>query len=334
MFEPGMKSVFRSAALALVVVGLATADAQAAQQLLVGDNLNSRVLRFDLDGNYLGVFASGFGPTGIQYGPDGKVYIGAGSAGEIRRYDLDGSFLGNAFNGQVDVAIDDIAFDASGTLYFNDSFGNNPGDQQIYRVDDVNTASVFVAKNLSDPNNLTTDDSLDTPRGLTFGANGNLYVADRNNSRLLEFSSVDGTLVNVVATGQSWIQTPIFYNGDIYFSMQVSSNSMLRVMNTSGNVLGTYSPGADSLCVDVVVAEDGDPFMAGYNLDRVYRFDASNSYAASIFATGVYDGVALNGPMYLALIPTAIPTPAALPAGAILLGVIVLKQRRGGASTR
>jgi hypothetical protein len=192
------------------------------RKVLVAGSRNDRVWQFDLNGTFEGVFASGFSPGGIAQDSDGNVYIadtdnhgGGDGGGPVRKYTDRGQAMANAFNGAANVRPDDLAFDNDGTLYFVNPFGAGGEDDQVYRVDDVNTATVVVPTSFNDPDNLTGTDTLDTPRGLDFDDDGNLIVTDRNNARILKFDPDTGNLLGVIISGESNAQGPNFVSGNI-----------------------------------------------------------------------------------------------------------------------
>lgn len=78
--------------------------------LLVSDQLNDVVQEYDLDGNYLGLFAPASGVNtsildnirGISLRPNGNLLVTVGSggnAGNLAEFDADGNYLGVFFDG-------------------------------------------------------------------------------------------------------------------------------------------------------------------------------------------------------------------------------------------
>jgi len=325
--------------LTLVLLTLITAapvSAATIHRVLVGDRLNDRVLEFKTDGTFVGVFADGFGPSGILQGPNGNVFIGEAAAdGLIREYQFDGTLVGNAFNGTTGTTArpDDLAFNASDKLFFN-SPGFSSTNEEIRRVDSTSSSTVVVSNTFNDPSNLTTNDTLNTPRGLAIDADGDLIVADRDNDRLLEFDGTTFDLKAVLVTNKDVIQTPLVAaNGNIFYTY-VDTNSkeyFVEEIDSSGTVQSTFTfdfsgEGESSPALfDPIILPSGDLLVSAFNDDEVLRLDPGTSMFTT-FASGSFDGTAIDGPQFLAVI--TIPSPAALPAGLALMGVVTLRRRR------
>ena len=337
----------RIVAIAATVVGIGilagTASAGIVQHVLVMDIQHDtgfsagRILEFDLDGNFIGVFDSGYRSAGMQQADDYTIYVsdtddvsGAGG-GPIRSYDVDGTPLTHAYNGGTDIRPDDLAFDSNGDLFFDNAFGGGNEDDQIYRVDGTNTASVVVPKTFNDPSGLTGTDTLNTPRGLAIDADDDIVVADRGNQRLLEFNS-SGNLIAVLATGKQNIQAPfIADNGNIFYTYVDNDEEEYYVeeISSGGGVLNTYTydysaSGTNPTLFDSMMLPNGDLLVSGFSADEVFRLDPDTG-TFSTFASGSFDGTVMDGPNFMTVM-TIIPEPTTLVL--LGLGVVTLLGRR------
>lgn len=128
--------------LAIVTAACALFAGQAAaapiQRVLITDGGNDRVLEFELDGTFVGTFASSFSAQGIKQGPNGNIFIADHTGGgDIKEFTVDGTELGTpAFdNPNSNLRPDDIAFDSNGDLFFANPFGSGSEEDGIFRVD-------------------------------------------------------------------------------------------------------------------------------------------------------------------------------------------------------
>lgn len=119
----------------------------------------------------------------------GEVYASDRMAGQIYVYAADGTFAGrfnpgNAFDGWQPLA---LAFDSQGHLYVADAGGTL---QVVHEFDRYGALvrNFGIATGLSFPNGLAVD------------GDGNLYVSDTNDGRLIVFDA-SGTQVGVVGRG-------------------------------------------------------------------------------------------------------------------------------------
>lgn len=329
----------RVIALAAAVVSLGifawSATAAPIQHVLVSEALNDRVLEFDLGGNFIGVFASGFDPSGIRQGSDGNIYIadstdqpGETGGGPVRKFNRNGTPLPHAFNGAADIRPDDLAFDSNGYLFFDNSFGAGSADDNIYRVNGPSSVTAVVNKGFNDPDDLTGTDTLDTPRGIAFDGSDKLLVTDRNNQRLLEFDSSTGNLLDVIMTAQNFIEAPLFDDSSIYYTVRSGSENLAALREFDGSVKNTWNrlPVADHLLLDSIMLPDGDLIVADFLADEMVRLD-SGTGTFSTFASGSFDGTVMDGPTFAALV--TIPEPSVLLL--LLLGalsLLVCRRRR------
>ncbi|MGD1984053.1 MAG: DUF2341 domain-containing protein, partial [Chromatiaceae bacterium] len=173
--------------------------------LYVGEyNGNSdRIHKFDpATGAYLGVFVASKsagldGPAGMEFGPDGNLYVASNFSQEILRFDgLTGAPIGTgplagkfvtAGSGGLNEP-DDITFGPDGDLYVT-SFNTD----QVLRYDGMTGEfkEVFIE---ADPS------KLDKPSELVFGPDGNLYVTSVGTNQVVRYLA-DGAFDRVFTSG-------------------------------------------------------------------------------------------------------------------------------------
>ena len=174
-------------------------------------------------------------PSSIAFGPDGSLYIADKNNHRIRRV-VDGIIKTVAGNGDSGFSGDDglatkarlyvpsdIAFGPDGSLYIADS-----GNYRIRRIDAngiIKTVAGNGERGFSGDGQLATAASLDLPKGIAFGPDGSLYIADTNNNRIRRV--VDG-IINTVAG-----------NGERGFSGDSGLATTARLSDLSGIAFGS-----------------------------------------------------------------------------------------------
>ncbi len=167
------------------------------------------------DGN-LGIYASFGAPGGVAVDAQGNLYVTDTNFHRVRRVNAaDGRiahFAGSPTgvsgsqgdNGAATAARlsrpTAIALDAQGNVYIADA-----GNHRIRRIDISNTTITTYAGNgsasFSGDGGAATLASLNNPAGLAFDAQGNLFIADRNNQRIRRVDAVTKNISSVVGTG-------------------------------------------------------------------------------------------------------------------------------------
>ena len=119
-----------------------------------------------------------FGIRGINFGPDGNLYIANEDCNCVYVYDIQGNLL-NTINSTNEVTIDSpvqVQFDNSGVLYIGSS-GNN--SILTYEGDELN---YFTGPN---------GENLDAVSGIGFDDLNNMYVGSRKANKVLKYELPD-----------------------------------------------------------------------------------------------------------------------------------------------
>lgn len=277
--------------------------------LYVADTGNHRVLRFPSP------FAN---PTRIE--PD-AVY---GQSGFTARTPNPNGVTRNSMN-----APRALAFDPLGNLWVADSGNNrvlrfpsgslenaNPDADLVVGQPDFNTAQANRGGNQAGPT------GFDTPAGLAFDAQGNLYVSDRNNSRVLKFNAPFAPNASAAAVigqpdfttraapgepGGATLAGPaglaVDSSGKLYVADPNDNRAMIFPANSSGmssasELLGQLSftsvaPNADAFpqasassffgVTDVKVDSEGNIYVADTGNNRVLAFPPNSRSAARVW---------------------------------------------------
>jgi len=268
--------------------------------VLVADTNNNRVLRYEVDGgNWTldGTFASGSYagtamalPLGLTLDGSGTIYVGEQrDGGRILKFDSDGNFSGilategSDFVGRPEA----LAIGPDGNLFMSVAFGTT--SDRLYRIDPTNgSVQTLVASGLNNP------------RGLAFDADGTLYVADRDNNRIVKYDAESGSSKGTLAS----ITRP---QGLLF---DQSANGMIATVYTKPNILG-YTLGGTSTTLYQGTASDsfiglarinGELYTTAYGGSQVCRL-VDSSTLATVLPSGT-----LNGPGHLLVLPEMNPT--------------------------
>jgi DNA-binding beta-propeller fold protein YncE len=321
-FTPGIDG--RNCLLALLaftgLVAVNLASASAAPLLFVGDYSTSSVKRFDgttgvfLDQQALsGDFGPG-NPMGMAFGPDGNLYVADNLNNSVDRLNgTTGALIGQFIptSAATLVSPTGLAFGPDGNLYVA-NFGNG-GNSFINRYDGTTGAFIdqFVAPGFGPPNG-----GLFDPTGITFGPNGNLFVADTSNGTIDEFNRITGAFTAFVTAGSppSPLAGPeaIAFgpDGNLYVT-DVTTSTVHRYNGTTGTYIDEFIPNSGGLVQPIdLVFGPGNILYATDGLGRVARFDASTGAPMSDFIAS--DGHTLVIPQFMAFSPVPEPSTFAL----------------------
>jgi len=185
----------------------------------------------------------------------------------------------------------------------------------------------------------------ETPADLAIGPNGDLYVADAQNDRICRIERLSGKIVTVAGSGdtgfdgdlkqatQAALHGPVAVavarNGDLYIADTL--NNRIRVVNQATGLIRTVAGDGvrgDTMAVgdggvatrahldnptDVVLAANGDLYIADMGHNRVRKVDAMTGIIVTVAGDGTAgwhgDGglavrASLSGPAGLALVGT------------------------------
>lgn len=130
-------------------------------EMFFSDPANNRIFRTGLDGKVT-VFAENTNRgNGMMFGPDGKLYVGLVGTKQLVTYEADGATAGKMDVLAENVAINDLAINQKGDLYFTDSAA-----KKIWLVPKGGQPRVV-------------DEGIESPNGVLFSPDQSLlYVSD------------------------------------------------------------------------------------------------------------------------------------------------------------
>ncbi len=166
--------------------------ADAAGDILVCNSYYNEVIRLNSSGAYLGGFATGGAPYGIDIDAAGNIYVGCYGSDNVVKHSPTGAFLlswggTGSGPGQFNSA-EGLAHDALGDIYVCDT-GND-------RIQKFTSSGAFLCEfgGLG-----TTLGLMDIPSDLSIASNGEIFVCEYGNNRIQRF-----TLGVVPTSSTSW----------------------------------------------------------------------------------------------------------------------------------
>lgn len=134
---------------------------------------------------------------------------------------------------------------------------------------------------------------LDNPVGLTFGPDGDLYVASGDTDQVLRYDGTSGAFVSVFASGGGLVgtrQVNFGPDGHLYVASG-ATNRVLRYDGASGAFLGIAATGGGlSGPTSFTFGSDGLLYVGSVLNDRIKRFDPASGLFLDNFVTTGLDG--------------------------------------------
>jgi DNA-binding beta-propeller fold protein YncE len=231
-----------------------------------GDIIRFNSLHSCLDSTEIGTPTQLIAPFGIAVAPDGSFFVSDSYNNRIEKFDPAGNFV-KAW-GTLGNAVPDPDLCQSGMTEFCDAQFYFPKGLAVLPFGGTNYLIVADTSNNRlqvfdmDGNFLAAAGSLgagefNSPDGVAVGPDGNLYISDTGNNRILKFSLGDGSISEV---DDGTVSTPE--------GLAVDQGGNVYVADSDNNRVAVFTP-------DVVVFENGssskvitgnDPFGAVFSI--------------------------------------------------------------------
>lgn len=280
-----------------IIVAICTAEgcgvmptSVSGQDLLVSGRFNHSVIRYDgQSGDFIEVFAEGGGminAIGMDFGPDGHLYVASGDIALVNRYD-----------GQTGAFINSFVVDDPETK--KDETGGLAGARGlVFGPDD----HLYVSSGISDQvlqydgstgrfmGVFAQGDGLDGPIGLAFGSDGGLYVASALSDMVLRYDGTTGEFIDqFVCAGDGGLNNPtgVLFgpDGHLYVGSALT-NQVLRYNGQNGDFIDVFASEAMSVPIGIIFGPVGDFYVASFQTDAVIKYDGISGEFIEVFATG------------------------------------------------
>lgn len=226
-------------------------------------------------------------PIGIAVASDGTIYIADTKNHRIRKVDSSkriSTFAGTGTSGwsgdggkATEAKLNypmGLALDAAGNLYVCDTFNH-----RIRRIATDGTISTVAGRGtpgFSGDNGTATAARLFYPKGISFGPDGKLYIADTFNSRI-RVVAADGTISTIAGNGRYGGNGD---GGDSRYAelrfpnaVAAASDGKVYISDTQNNRIRLLTP------TTVDPTQDERPIISLYGISAPAEFGASSAFA-------------------------------------------------------
>jgi sugar lactone lactonase YvrE len=224
--------------------------------------------------------------TGIHNAQAVELLVSSGGTDSVVRYDgRTGAFIDIFASGGGLDSPNGLVFGPDGNLYVGSTDGELgiPENNRVLRYDGTTGAFIdtFVAPGAG---------GLGEPDGITFGLDGNLYVANTSAGNVLRYDGTSGAFIDIFASGDGLGADGLLFgpDGNLYVSSD-DTNEVRRFDGTTGVFIDTFvSAGAGGLNDPErhVFGPDGNFYVTSFKSDNVLRYDGTTGAFIDIFASG------------------------------------------------
>jgi len=260
----------------------------------VSDANNNRIARYGSTGQFLSVFASGSGlvySMGLAFGPDstgdgyGELYVASSHSNKVMR-----------FNGWSGAYIDDFVtagsggLDEAGDIEFRDGklYVASMHNNKVLRYDAITGAFV---------DTFASGGGINTPRAMTFGPDGDLFVLNYNAypNDVVRFNGATGAAEGTFATtvASAWPRDLLFgpdstSDGipELYVTLH-DKNKVARFNGSTGAYINDFIGDAGGYPHGLTIGPDGNFYVGSETQHSIRRYNGTTgAYMDDFVAPG------------------------------------------------
>lgn len=169
------------------------------------------------------------------------------------------------------------------------------GDVRRYRLDGSLVDTFIPARS----------GGLSYPDGMAYGADGDLYISDATNARVLQYNGTTGAFKRVFAsTGLTRAGFNAFGpDGSLYVCSSGADNAVHRYDPVTGAHLGAFAAAAGLTYPAGLSWNAGVMYVSGFSSGQIERFDATTGARIDTLISGLnrplYSRLGSNGDLYV-----------------------------------
>lgn len=216
-----------------------------------------------------------------------ELLVSSYSNGNILRYDLaTGTYLGKLVSGGTANLThpEGLAIGSDGNLYVSSSENSNPNIPNAVLRFNLSTGVPIGNGVFATGFGVGGITQQGIPRGITFGPDGNLYVAN-DGAEVRRYDGVTGQFMNTFASGLTRAEDPVFHNGFLYVTDRDASR-VNKYDAVTGQFISTIINGGPlSKAEGMTFGPDGNIYISSANTDQILQYTSTGQFIKVFVST-------------------------------------------------